>query len=361
MVAACPYPVPQGSQVLLRDTACALRDAGHDVHLVVYGYGIGEDDSGLPVHRCAQVPGARKTAAGPSFAKPFLDRALVKTLKQVVREHAIDLVHAHNYEGLMVAQWAGVAPVVYHAHNAMIDELPHFVRPRAVVRRFGTWLDRRYPRRAQRIFAPHHALAEYLIACGCVHQKVSVIPPSVDAQAFTPMTVGEAMPPILYTGNLDAYQNLPFLERVVARVREQEPDARFLVATNASGSVAGAEHVPTPDFAALRDVLAQDAVFVCPRTSWSGYPIKLLNALAAGQAIVACAGAAHPLAHKETALVVPDNDETAFVEAVLRLLREPETRRRLGEYARGVALEAHDPAAIAARIGEVYGEVARGR
>ncbi len=63
MVGACPYPVPQGSQVFLRDTARGLRARGHDVHLVVYGYGVGEDTSGLPLHRCARIPGARKTAA----------------------------------------------------------------------------------------------------------------------------------------------------------------------------------------------------------------------------------------------------------------------------------------------------------
>ena len=113
MVAACPYPVPQGSQVLLRDTALALHDRGHDVHLVVYGYGIGENHTGLPIHRCRHVPGARKTAAGPSLAKPVLDVALAATLRRVVRTHHLDVVHAHNYEGLLVALAAHTRPIVY--------------------------------------------------------------------------------------------------------------------------------------------------------------------------------------------------------------------------------------------------------
>ena len=126
MVGACPYPVPQGSQVLLRDTALAVRARGHDVHLLVYGYGIGEDHSGLPIHRCAAVRGARKTAAGPSWAKPLLDLAMVRALRRLAREQHIQLVHAHNYEGLVVALGARKRPVIYHAHNAMADELPYY-------------------------------------------------------------------------------------------------------------------------------------------------------------------------------------------------------------------------------------------
>ena len=103
MVAACPYPVPQGSQVLFRTTAEAVRRRGHDVHLVVYGYGAGEDDGTLPVHRCRSIPGMRRTLAGPSWGKPLADAALVATLRRVIREQSIDIVHAHNYEGLIVA------------------------------------------------------------------------------------------------------------------------------------------------------------------------------------------------------------------------------------------------------------------
>ena len=44
MVSACPYPVPQGSQVFLRETALTLLNLGHEVHLVVYGYGVGEEE-----------------------------------------------------------------------------------------------------------------------------------------------------------------------------------------------------------------------------------------------------------------------------------------------------------------------------
>ena len=208
MVGACPYPVPQGSQVYLRDTALGLRARGHDVRLVVYYHGIGDDTSGLSIHRSARIPGARRTAAGPSPMKPLLDLALVAALRRVVREQRIEVVHAHNYEALVVALAARKRPIVYHAHNAMADELPHFFGPRAVAARFGAWLDRAFPHLADHVIVPHDALAAYLVGCGCRLKNVSVVRPPADAGLFEPCEIGDAVPPVLYAGNLDAYQNL---------------------------------------------------------------------------------------------------------------------------------------------------------
>ena len=380
-VNACPYPLPQGSQVLFRDTALALKNRGHAVHLVVYGYGVETagwslkpEASSLFVHRCARIPGVRRTASGPSLAKPFMDVALVRTLRRVIRDEAIDIVHAHNYEGLIVALAAGKRPIVYHAHNAMADELPYFA---AYGKWAGPWLDRTFPKRADHIIAPHARLADYLVTCGCDPAKISVIPPSVDVTAFPPASSlqppASTMPPVLYTGNLDAYQNLDFLMRVMEQVRKTAPQARLIMATALARSgragrrrerrlsVArrsqGVELVDVPDVKRLRGVLAQDCVVVCPRVSWSGYPIKLLNAMAAGKAIVACESAAYPLVREINGLVVPDNDVLVFAQAVLRLLTNSALRSRLGLSARKTAAQHHNPETIAAAIEGIYSQL----
>lgn len=360
MVGACPYPAPQGSQVLLRDTATALRDAGHDVRLVVYGYGAGEDTSGLPIHRCARFPGARRIAAGPSAAKPFYDAALAWTLRRVARAHGVEVVHAHNYEGLLAALAAGAGPVVYHAHNAMADELPHYFRGRRAAGRFGAWLDRSFPRRADHIIAPHAALAAYLERCGCDPARITVVPPPLEAHAFAPSALCQGTAPVMYTGNLDAYQNLGLLFAAMERARAERPDTRLLIATSArstGGLPAWAEVVATPDFASLRESLRRDSIVVCPRTSWSGYPMKILNAMAAGRPVVACRSAAHALVDDKNGVIVPDDDPDALAEAVLRLSADPERRRRLGEAARVAVAARHAPEAVAEGVARVYAQV----
>ena len=351
MVGACPYPAPQGSQVLLQDTALALQARGHEVHLVVYAYGVAPDDTGLSIHRAAPVPGARRIAAGPSPLKPLLDLALLKTLRRVIRQKQIDLVHAHNYEALIVALAARKRPIIYHAHNLMRDELPYFIPQSGA---FGGWLDRTFPRRADGVIAPHARLASALMRDGCDPKRIAVIPPPIDVHAFTSGEVSEECPPVIYTGNLDPYQNLPLLMRAMERVQKRLPQARLIVASAQKPAFKRAESILTPDFETLRRVLARDAVVACPRVSWSGYPIKLLNAMAAGKAVVACESAAPPIVHEHNGLLVPDNDEAAFADALVRLLQDHTLRRTLGQAARQTVIEQHASAAIAARIEEAY-------
>ncbi|MEA3365437.1 MAG: glycosyltransferase family 4 protein [Candidatus Hydrogenedentes bacterium] len=356
MVAACPYPAPQGSQVLLRDTARALHEAGHTVHLVVYGHGVREAADDFPVHRCPSVPGYRKTSAGPSLGKPLADAFLVGALRRVVREEDIEVIHAHNYEGLLVALAARVRPVVYHAHNAMADELPWYFSGNRGARRFGAWLDRTFPKRADRIIVPHQALAEYLISRGCNAEKVSVIPPTCAAHDFAEPEYHDGPAEVLYTGNLDLYQNLALLEKAMDIVTATEPEARFVVATAAEGAgrLRNAEVLHTADINALREVLARDAIVVCPRVAWSGYPIKILNAMAAGRPVIACRSAAGPITDGIDGVTIPDNDAQAFAEAILRLRHDPELREYLGTAARETIRTLHKPALLARRLERVY-------
>lgn len=354
MIGACPFPVPQGSQAHLADTARVVQSAGHEVTLAVYGYGLGEPPPDLHLARAWSPMRGGKTQAGPSWWKPLHDAALTRALR---RMPAVDILHAHNYEGLLCALASGRRPIVYQAHNAMADELPHYFRGAAWVRRVGAWLDRNLPRRADAIIAPHERLAAYLCEQGCDPGKVFVIPPVLDASAFQPAEPNEGTPPVLYTGNLDAYQNLPLLAGAMRRVREELPEARFVVASAEACAMEGAEHIPVHNLDALRRVLAREAVVACPRVSWSGYPIKLLNAMAAAQPIVACHGAAPGLTHEADALLVPDNDAAAFAAALLRLLNDADLRRRLGRAARQRLETHHAPGAIAKAIGGVYESV----
>ncbi len=361
VVGACPFPVPQGSQVFLGDCARMIRDAGHAAHLVVYGYGAGADPHGMRIHRAWNPPGASRTKAGPAWAKPLQDLALRRRLREVVLRERIDIVDAHNYEALMVALMAGARPIVYHAHNAMADELPYYFGRASWARSLGRRMDNCLPRRADWVIAPHERLRDYLVECGCMPERITLIPPPVDARLFEPVTERVDLPPLLYAGNCDAYQNLELLAAAMERVRRDLPRAELRIATAEKRAPIVGAVIPTPDIASLAGVLREDSVFVCPRVSWSGYPIKLLNAMAAGQAIVCCAGSAHPLTDGHDGLVVPDDDADTFAQAAVRLMGDAKLRGRLGENARRTVERNHGSGEIARRTVEVYRRIQKGR
>src|SRR5690554_239333 len=182
IVGACPYPVPQGSQVFMRDHARALQARGHTVQLLVYAHGQGPDPSGLAVHRAPGIPGFHRVKAGPSLAKPLLDLGLAAKLRRMMRRERIDAVIAHNYEALLAGLLAGVRPLLYHAHNAMQDELPYYFKQRRWAVRAGAWLDAAFPRRADHCIVPHARLAAYLEGQDVAASGISVLPPPVALQ-----------------------------------------------------------------------------------------------------------------------------------------------------------------------------------
>ena len=93
-----------------------------------------------------------------------------------------------------------------------------------------------------------------------------------------------------------------------------------------------------------------DAVFLCPRTSWSGYPIKLLNAMAAALPVVACESSAYPLRHNQTGFVVPDDAPEAFLAQTLELLDDPSLRKKFGTAAKRKSSDLYRERAMMTKI-----------
>ena len=219
-----------------------------------------ERPAGAPLRR---IPGEGKTAAGPSLAKPFQDLALAAKIRAVVAKYGADAVIAHNYEALLACLLAGVRPLIYHAHNAMSDELPYYFRWSRWPAKLGRWLDRTFPRRADYVIVPHQRLAGHLVVRGCDNARIAIVPPPLRAEDFEPCAPGDALPPVLYTGNLDAYQNLGLLFAAMERVRNATPSAA-LIATAEDAEFPDAEVVPVKGFDALHQILARDAVLALP-------------------------------------------------------------------------------------------------
>jgi glycosyltransferase involved in cell wall biosynthesis len=306
-----------------------------------------------------------------------LDFVLLITLYRVVRKHRVDVIHAHNYEAPTIAYAIRLllgVPVVYHAHNLMRDELSHYFRPRwfrRLATRAGSLLDRFVPPRADCVVALSQAVADDLRARGVAPERIEVIPPGISSANDSPggsqrdPFPGEKV--IVYAGNLDPYQDLHTLVEAMVEVREAEPTARLVIATHTDrapsrrglGSLLASDGVElrvVDGYPAVRDLLKRADVVVCPRTSWSGFPIKLLNYMEAARPIVVSEGAARALGDGPW-IVVADGSSSALAKGIVRALKDPALRRRLGGAVRRRVREAHDWSKLVSRVERVYGRV----
>jgi glycosyltransferase involved in cell wall biosynthesis len=160
----------------------------------------------------------------------------------------------------------------------------------------------------------------------------------LDPQGFDP-------PTILFVGafnhapNVDAALRLA--HRIFPRVLERTPDARLAFVGHEPGdevralaNSAVSVHASVPD---VMPYLEQAAIVVAPIRLGGGMRLKVLEALAAGKAVVASSLAAEGIAARagEHFLLADHDDE--LVEALIALLRNPERRVALGRSARAWA------------------------
>jgi glycosyltransferase involved in cell wall biosynthesis len=373
MVAACPFPWPRGTPIRIQCIAEAVADRGHSVHVVTYHLGEVQSDCSYHVHRIREVPGYRRTAPGPTVRKLLqLDPMLVRLLRRLHHEHRFDVVHAHHYEGLLVASHAvSGTPIVYDAHTLLAGELPTYRLglPRWLVRAVARHLDRRLPMRAHRTIAVSEAIRNALLASGAsAPQHVHLIPNGVESQLFP---VEHGITPdgrmVIFTGNLAPYQGVDLLLKSFATLHARRADMRLMIVSDSSFApfealsqqlgIRSAVEVRQVSFLQQPALLAAAAVAVNPRTQCDGIPQKLLNYMAAGIPIATFEGSAGPVRHEVTGLRVPNADTAAMADAMERLVTDRQMARKLGDTAREQVRRDFSWAQVAARVEDVYRDV----
>jgi glycosyltransferase involved in cell wall biosynthesis len=357
MVAACPFPARRGTPVRIQRLAEVLGQRGHRVHVVTYHYGSGEVDPAITLHRIPAVRSYHQLSPGPTYSKLLmLDPMLTRTLARVLREHRVDVIHAHHFEGLMVAALARLGtriPLVFDVHTLLASELPYYrmpLLPRAAKRLAARACDRFLPRRADYVATVTDRIRHKLIEMGAVDEdRVLLLPNGVETQIFdVTVSNGYHAPPerrnLIFTGNLAPYQGIDLMLAALRKVLDRRSDVRLTIVTDTSFEpyarlvselgIGGSIDVVDAPFSEVPRLLAQADVAINPRIDCDGIPVKLLNYMAAGKPVVSFVGSAPVLRHRETGWLVNDGDVDGFAEGALTLLADGNLASELGRNAR---------------------------
>jgi glycosyltransferase involved in cell wall biosynthesis len=354
--------------------ATALARSGHEVHVVTYH--LGDDVEGLPfqIHRIPRVPTYHKTSPGPAYRKLLvLDPLLTRELRRVLRSQPFDVIHAHHFEGLFVANAArtrGSPPIVFDVHTLLESELPHYGLglPTGVKRRVGRMLDRTLPAHADHVIAVTDDIRTRLIHSGAAQpENVSTIPNGVEVGVFPAprrRSRADRDRTVIFTGNLAPYQGIELMLEAFKAVRARRRDVRLLIATEdgferyerraTELGVRPYIDVRQVAFAEVPELLQGADVALNPRVGCDGLPQKLLNYMAAGKPVVSFEGSAKHLVDGEHGVVVADNDTEAFAAAIDQLLADTAFASRLGEAGRRMVLSRLSWGAAAEEIEAVY-------
>jgi len=203
-------------------------------------------------------------------------------------------------------------------------------------------------------------------AMGAPAARIESIATGVDTEYFAPSAALERPASLVFTGSMDWYPNedavLHMIDAILPAIRAEVPDASLtVVGRNPSARLveaaarAGVRVTGTVDD--VRPFVAEGAVSIVPLRVGGGTRLKIFEALAMGKAVVSTSIGAEGLPLTPGEHYLAADEPAAFARAVVGLLRDAESRRRLGEAGRQL-VEARYSWAETARAFEAYLEEA---
>lgn len=287
-------------------------------------------------------------------------------LAMLLRRGRFDVVHAHmfgsNVWGTVLGRLCGVPVVIAHEHNWSYDgELAHRMIDRHVIARYAT-----------RFVAVSESNRRRMIELeGIAPEKVMVLPTAyIPHRVAAPSDIRAelGLPPdsrlIAVAATLRPEKALEVLIAAHATVAKRCPEAHLVIAGDGPCRRALERQVALLGLGAgvhflgaRRDVSAILATVDVGALSsdWEGMPLFVLECMATGTPVVATdvGGLPEVVEHERTGLLVPPRDPGALAAAIGDLLADPARGRRLAAAA-SARTEAFTIDAVTARFADLY-------
>jgi len=339
IVSSTYHPYPGGVPEHVYHTAEELKRLGHDVRVVTTNFGEGEapnEEDVIRIGRSVNVP------ANGSICPVAVDVRMRGKVRRMLERERFDVLHLH--EPLMPTLCLAVvaeanAPMVgtFHANN---DGAFGYKLFRPVLDGYFSRLTERIAvSPAARETVSRHFGGEY-----------HIIPNGVDVGRFSnaePFESEEGEFRILFVGRLEPRKGAKFLFRAMPSIMERVPGARLIVVGSGPMSNYYRSHLPeevTPRVEFVGRVSGADLarhyasadVYCSPATGGESFGIVLIEAMAAGAAVVASdiAGYRDVVDDGRTGLLSLSEDPGSIADAIARLARDDGLRARLVESAR---------------------------
>ncbi len=308
-------------------------------------------------------------------ARSWVDPGALARLIRLIRRERFDLLHAHLFPGEVFATVAGLcapgAPLICSKHNddAFFRHL-HF-----------RILHRMISYRASRTIAISDHVRRFAIRTGTArplelltilygYDPPSVLPSKDAARAMLGIPEGSFV--VGAVARLAAQKGQIHLVEAMPGLVSAIPDLQVIILGEGrmrptlerrARELGVEQRLRLPGFHPdVQSALCGLDVFVMP-SLWEGFGLVLLEAMAAGQPIVASKVSAIPEVVEDgvTGLLVPPADSVALAEAILTLWRESALREKLGSAGRERLRERFSLDQMVDRTEQVYTEVLAGR
>ena len=363
-IASQPFFEWRGSPIRLGFDLLALTQLGYIVDFLTLPLGERREIPGVHIRRAPNLFGARRIAIGPSLLKLAFDGILFWMALGCVLRQRYAVVHGVEDCGLIawVAARIGRARLIFERHSDPSSY--HKGGLRNAVMRVYAAVERFVMRRADAVIGTGPGLVAHAQAVGRASRACLI--PDIPSSLAEATEAGRAAARarcvrqaddllIAYVGSFAVYQGIDLLFAAIPLVAAAEPRARFVIiggspeeiqSRKAALAAAGFPQAAlflghiAPD--QLPDTLAAADILLSPRLAGMNTPLKLLDYLKAGAAIVATDCEANRLIlTPEIAQLTPLTPD-GFAAGILALCRDPGRRARLARAGGGLLASRHN-------------------
>lgn len=349
MVTEVYYPLVGGIQDHVTHLAEELRRRGNTVKVLTTSYGSAagpeEMDDVVRLGRGIQI------RANKSFARITVGWRLPAKVKRFFNDFRPDIVHTHGSLAptlpiLGIGQSHAVNVATFHAGHRKSSGYMLF-RPLLLP----------YFRHLHGLIAVSEtaeaAMSKYFKG------DYEIIPNGIDTNEFRP-----GVPPpeglrdkrkkILYMNRLEPKKGLPHLIKALYLIKKEYPDVLLVVCGSGpfekyyknmvddeiAPNVMFVGTVPAQPVSVRASYYCACDVFCAPSIGHESFGIVLLEAMACARPVVASDidGYRHVMEDRREGFLVRRKDERRIARAILRLLRDSDLAKRMGEHGREKAL-----------------------
>ena len=296
---------------------------------------------------------------------------LADCIQEVVRENQFDIAIASQIGMAGYRAYFRQLPAIFEEVELGVpyQKITSASSLRVRARAYLTWLKHR--QYIGKLLAQYQACTvassqekELLQTASRNTKNVTVIPNCIDLREYDGYERRSARNTLIFTGSFRYQANYEamvwFLGKVFPLICDQVPDVELVITGDHCGlPLPTTEQVKLAGYVDdIRAYIAQSRVSLAPLLTGGGTRLKILEAMALGVPVVATSKGAEGLeAQAGRDLFVADRPED-FARAVIRLLREPETRKSISENGRQFIGKNYDWTEIMPRFLELIENVA---